>query len=870
MILKAIRPLDDMIAHLNSISLHIHNILKLHPSQLLKPQVKLDDPIISLYNQTFAAYDPPVRSLLTVVETELHGSILSMAGHLGTKLSTIGNMFLHNILSDANEASVTALVAETESLFSSTRSDLVPLLSGSLLSLHDNLSGKFNSNALQSSFSAVAEITAAIPRFLDAFIPQQQMMDHFLRILRLRDATEALESNLTHNTLCALLNELETEFERESEKIDAIFGLRGRTLHAHVKRTPNSESLAAPLGDAVIAFGRLWTKYIRNFSRSSSDLLSAQLYCTVPVSWSASVRDCIALALIHSNDYFARKALEVCQKLLLDCVSALFEPLTASLVAQLSNSLNPIVATTLATQVIPAPRSSFQHPYSTSSTSSSPPTVSNTPVRRDSCNLSDLLDVNVYLGQKIRQLFSSSLEQVLDESVLRPFQKAWEESPDCRKSTDTMNLRARLEGMLLRLKSELQKHEMSGEARRDSFFYEERRATMAGTFIFSAASLPPAGLNPYSSAGLGPALVNDNGAAPSEAAPGSEQVISAEQVSSPPSFSEAPVARMIGRLQVDPTGDSQTSLGESSPSTASKASHLDDRRLGNDLVMLSRMSVHGGAKIANSEPNNSSEPGLMFNFDVVETRTEEPGPTASGIWAAAAASQSAYRRSTRVYYDVPETDPFILEAIDASNNGATSANVSKASSPPNNSSAGLTAPGSPPNGAPRQVPKKPSLNARIAKGGSRAPHLNASAPSSPASKSPSVSTPSPPVAEPSSPPSTPTEKKRWTSSLTPGQSALLTNNNARSEYLATSPPSASGSSSPLHQPSAPSAHRPSLSAIPIPPSKSDVTSPPSLSPTTPTTPTTPQFTAPGASIRIRRSTVTPTQVEPSDLSPHPK
>lgn len=857
MILKAIRPLDDMISQLNTISAHIHNILKLHPSQLLRPQVTVDEPILSMYHQTFAAYDPPVRSLLTVVESELHGSILTLAGHLGTKLARIGNMFLNNILTDADEASVTALVTETESLFSSTRTQLCPLLSNSLLSLHENLSGKFNSNSLQSSFSAVAEITAAIPRFLDAFLPQQQMMDHFLRILKLRHATEALEANLTHNTLCALLNEIETEFERESEKIDALFGLRGRTLHAHVKRTPNSESLAAPLGDAVIAFGRLWTKYIRNFSRASSDLLSAQLHCTVPVSWSASVRDCIALALIHSNDYFTRKALAISQKLLLDCVIALFEPLTQSLVAQLCNSLGPIVSTTLATQTIPAPpESALNHPHSNPVSPSSSPTTN-----RDVCNLSELLESNVYLSQKIRALFKGSLESVLHETVLLPFEKAWEASPECRKSTESVNLRARLDGMHLRLRSELQKREMDGEARRDSFFFEERRATMAGNIIFSAASLPPAGMMPYASAGIGPALVYDAAAPSSTSAESLATDRNNEQPTAPPSFSEAPVARMLDRLQTDTSASTSSHVGDLSPSTGSKTGHLDDKRLGNDLVMLSRMSVHGGAKIASAEPVSNS-PALIFNFDVVETRTEEPAFTASGLWAAANASQTQYKRNTRVFYDVPDADA-TFAGIDAAiqNSGGPSS--------PRNNTSGSAAPNSPPTEN-RAVPRKPTLNARIPRGGSRAAPLTASAPSSPASKAPSsaspATAPSPPVADPASPPSTPTtDKKRWTNSLTPGTSALLSSN-TRSEYLnASSPPI---SSSPPSNGSTPSllqqaggslnttTHRPSLSSIPLPP-KSETISPPSLSPTTPTTPTTPQFTAPGASIRIRRGTATP-------------
>lgn len=837
MILKAIRPLDDMISQLNTISAHIHNTLKLHPSQLLRPQTTVDEPILSMYHQTFAAYDPPVRSLLTVVESELHGTILTLAGDLGTKLATIGNMFLNNILTDADEASITALVTATETLFSSTRTQLCPLLSNSLLALHENLSGKFNSNSLQNSFSAVAEITAAIPRFLDAFLPQQQMMDHFLRILKLRHATEALEANLTHNTLCALLNEIETEFERESEKIDALFGLRGRTLHAHVKRTPNSESLAAPLGDAVIAFGRLWTKYIRNFSRASSDLLSAQLHCTVPVSWSASVRDCIALALIHSNDYFARKALAISQKLLLDCVIALFEPLTQSLVSQLTNSLGPIVSTTLATQTIPAPpESALNHPHSTSvSPSSSPPT------NRDSCNLSELLESNVYLGSKIRALFKGSLQSVLQETVLIPFQTAWEASPACRKSTESVNLRARLDGMHLRLRSELQKREMDGEVRRDSFFFEQRRATMAGTIISSAASLPPAGMTPYASAGLGPALVYD--AAPSSTTLNAENELgNVAPTVAPPSFSEAPVARMLDRLQTDASASPSSHVGDLSPSTGSKTAHLDDKRLGNDLVMLSRMSVHGGAKIASAEPPSNS-PALIFNFDVVETKPEDFSLTASGIWAAASASQTQYKRNTRVFYDVPDADA-AFAGIDA-------AIQSSPSSPRTN---GAPAPNSPPET--RAVPKKPTLNARIPRGSSRAaPVAAAKAPSA----SPATA-PSPPVADPASPPSTPTtEKKRWTNSLTPGTSAILSSS-TRSEYrLSSSPPSNGSSPSPLQQSGGSlntTTHRPSLSSIPLPP-KSDAVSPPSLSPTTPTTPTTPQFTAPGASIRIRRGTATP-------------
>lgn len=895
MILKAIRPLDDMIAQLNDISAHIHSVLKLHPSHLLKPQLKVDETILAYYQQTFAAYDPPVRSLLSVVESELRGSIISIAGQLGTRLSTIGTMFLNNILMDADEASVTALVTETESLFSSTREQLVPLLSQSLLSLHDNLSGKFNSNALQSSFSAIAEITAAIPRFLDALIPQQQMMDYFLRILKLRHATEALESNLTHNTLCALLNEIETEFERESEKIDALFGLRGRTLHAHVKRTPNSESLAAPLGDAVIAFGRLWTKYIRKFSRASSDLLGAQLHCTVPVSWSASVRDCIALALIHSNDYFTRKSVSISQKLLLECVSALFEPLTQSLIQQLSNSLGPIVTTTLATQTIPAPpnHSSRSHP---NSPGSSPSTNS------DDCNLSELLETNMYLCYKIRKLFGDSLKSVLHETVLTTLHQAWEVSPERCSSSEAMNRRARLEGMLLRMRSELQKHEMDGEVRRDSFSYDERRATMAGTFVSSAAALPPAGLSPYTSAGIGPALVHDApittySAIPTPEAPAvaAGRRNRAETGKSAPSFSEAPVARMLGRLQVDPTSASTSPLGDSSPASGGTKTDLDDKRLGNDLVMLSRMSVHGGAKIAASEASSSSGPALIFNFDVAEPKFEEPAPTASGIWAAAAASQTQYRRSTRVYYDVPEFADAFIDPNKQTSPHSTASPSSPTTSPVSPRHAATST--SDHSGV-RHVPKKPTLTARIPR--SRPTSQIASAPTSPASKtapsnhnngnnapSSSVPTPSPPLAaegmnETSS--STPPERKRWTNSLTPGASAILTTNTRTDTVISSSsPPNNSASASPpinhisssasaantsrdtsahtaLTHPSVP-ASRPSLVSLPLPPVTD---APPPL--VSPSTLSTPQFTLPSPSIRIKRSTAQSASIPTSPSS----
>lgn len=955
-ILKAIRPLDDMIMQLNTVSTHIHSVLKLHPNQLLRPLDKLDDPIISHYRTTFAAYDPPVRSLASVIYEEMNSPLMSIATAITNKMASIANLSFKNIVNGDDEYSVTALVYETNTLFSDCSDMLLPQLSNALVALHNNLASKFNSPALQASFSAISEIASVTPRLIDVLLPQQLMMNHFLTTLKLRNAVEALEANLTHNTLCALLNELETEFERSAEKVEIALAVKGRTMHAAVQKLANaSAALAEPLGDAVCAFGRMWAKYIRMFARTSSDLLSAQLYCTVPSSWSASVRECLVIAMSRANDYFTRKSLSIAKKLMQQSLTVLFEPLLQSLVAQMGTVLLDPITGTLGTLMVPSPTpgvaigtNGASNTFTTSNLANQGVAGSNGDVAANTNGAMDVplsffLESQVYLYEKTKQLFSDSISSILQDTLFAPLAENWK-AVDLPLNLESKNRQARLEGTLLRLMSELQKAEMDYRIRRDSFLLEDRRATMPANFISSAVTLPPAGMmatsNTPGSAIQALSGANENPFAGQESAEVSNSAASVHTIrprgttvnQGPPSFSESPVARMLGRIvevpssttsshqpsaQASSTGDSQSWANPASSSQShhqqhlregtAPSSNLNDKKLGKDLVMLSRISVQGGAKIEDEESAKNG-PAVSLDFDVNQRspRTEETYSSASNVWAAASESRAMYgtKRTTRVYYDVPEDPPISTLSAPATSgpsgtaassvSGATTSNTSQTpgETPLRDDASNKTSTESPT--APRPVPRKPTLQGRPSRGSSRISAVPGSIPPTTAPQQPAQP---PPVAiqQASSPPPLQTTPPPF---ATPAVTETVDRSRSGSHKFPTPPPSTGHHAIPTLQTATQNISEPSAAShasnVPTLPdsakyksawTSSTVPSSPKSTLSTPAAPTsprvvppadhippvalassTPLFTIPGASIRIK-PTVSPPPAEGDQSQP---
>jgi hypothetical protein len=739
LILKAIRPLDDMILHLNAMATHIHQTLKFHPVHFLRPKETLDTMITHAYKHTFAAYELPINNMLSVVSNEFQPILLRIGSSIRNKFNVMAKLAYTNIINDGDELSVTALVTETDSLFELCRDELLPLIETSLVSLHQNLNGKFNSPALQTSFSALADITPVIPRLLDAMLPQQAILDFFLRILKMRHAVEAIEIGLDEHSLNMLMNELETEFEREIEKVETNIGLRARTLHAHIRRLYTScFALSVPIGDAMMKYGAMWGKYLRKFSRLATDLISSQQKCLAPVGWIPSTRDCIVLALQQSNDFLAEKSIKVSRSLLHNALNALFEPLTISLTNQISGLVLENVMNTLNTHLVPTV------PQFT-------PTLNGTATPNEH-PLSEIIDSLSYLNSKTKELFSESLEISLKSTIFDPLLKTWNDAhSDTIIDKDDQQQRSRLDCLYQRLMSEMQKLEMDSEMKRESFL-EDRRATIAGvmmplsvSFNTSSSSFSSSSSSSHSTVGGMVIKTADTKKDSSKAQPAP--------------FSESPVAKLMGRLTIEGSSDTQESSGSTSQ-------QYDDKKLRKDLPMLSRISEQGGAKASGNDDgqSNPDAPALIFDFEIAQDgNKQEALATASGVWAAASAARTFYRgrvQSRRVYYEVPtgnDTEISSTQNLDGAVNPsmATGSAQNKIASTDGSISKNSLSPPIPGSPETRSVPRRPTLNARPSRGS------NANSSSNPASKSNS---------SPNSPNTTPA-KSRASLAMTPTSSS---------------------------------------------------------------------------------------------------
>ena len=710
LILKAIRPLDEMILRLNGISSHIHNILKIQPTVFTKPKSHIDAIIRTQFQLTFTAYHTPIQALLQVMSTELTAPLTTIANFISSNFMEIHQLAYKNIQSDGDEAQVTALVAATDALFTATRSELLPLLQHTLTALHNNISSKFNSPILQSSFSAIGRIVPTIPKLIDALLPQQTILDFFVAILQLRDASDALEKQLTTEALTGMLNQMETDFEREIERLHASSGLKSRTYHAAIRRIHAScIPLAAPIGDSMLKMGNTWCKYLRKFFRLASNLLAAQQLSTIPVGWIFSSRDCIELALRKASEYVKRKALKIVSNLLSACIVALMEPLTVSTINQVYPSILPTVDNELSKAMIPAPPNF--HPSSSTSSSSSSSRLSAL-----ECPLSEILGAQTYISLVARQLMQDSLRGFIRTHIVSPLQKAWEDGQEAREKngepkgevkrlTEEETTRAaRLEGVLQRLKNELQQRQMNETWKFSkhigSSTYAEDRLTVGGVIITNQHVQSQGETSTHPRSGV-----------PYPTPPKSIEVKQSEVA--PPSFSESPVAKLIGRVTIE--GNEK----DSGPSS------LDEKRLGKDLPMLARISKQGGAKADASDQLNRDEPALRFDFEIERTEQVAPVSSASNIWAAATASKKLYKQSTRVFYTIPE-------AQQQQQQGATSSNPQ----PPTSSQIGTSSSEKDAGSPTRVVPRKPTLSARPSVGKRVAPVA------APATQASSVQSPS--------------------------------------------------------------------------------------------------------------------------------
>jgi hypothetical protein len=868
LILKAIRPLDDMILELNSMAAHMHQILQSHPPHFLKPKECVDSMVEYAFKTTFSAYEAPMASMLGLVFSELSDPLKLIGKLILEKFEKISKLAYTNIFNDGDELSVTALVTETDALFELCRSQLLPQVAQAVTSLHQTLNGKFNSPAMQASFMALAEIAPVIPRLLDAMLPQQAILDFFLRILKMRHATEALELSLDAKNLSALLNELETETEREIEKIEILLSLKARSLHATVRRLHTAcFPLAAPLGECLLQYAAMWGKYMRKFTRVASDLLAAQQLCHVPISWSISARDCLVLALQQANDYLAVKSRKIARTLLQTTLVALFQPLTLSLYNQISNNILPNVTQQLSTYTVPAPPSLIVPPPSG--------LVTDIP-------FSNIVEPLPYMLSAVESLFSDAIGKALNTIIFEPLYETWINNLTTSNNEDDKNQRERLEFLYQRLLSEMQKLEMDDEMRRDSFL-DDKRTTVAGAMMPSMRI---------------PSMVVNGTTTPNSTKAG---LVTADaprkaSVAHPVSYSESPVAKLIGRLTIE--GDSGDPVFN-----GSTTQQLNDKKLSKDLTMLSRISEHGGAKAHGAESDDlrstTDTPALIFDFEVQDTQLNDSISTASGVWAAAAATQALYRgrlNSRRVFYEIHEDK--LAEATPSENSKLSPPVPRSTYKPGANDQSGRNDANSPA----RVVPRKPTLGVRPSRG-SNASSSSASTSSNPHSSTASVgggASPSmtpgkqrgPSIAISSSGASSPVRDISPSTSASslhsshsseslaqatsdcpkPGDSSTSTSNGVQSRWTSSYKPSqiiscaevradpnaVARSTSPPSENGAASSCSPVVSApisapeTDLSPTSTSVKEPQDSSiSTTTAAQATPQFTMPGASIRIR-------------------